>query len=81
MLVMGAALVLLIGACATIPDRATTDSITLDKPVHFLAQGGNDVVAASGTYRIEALVHGPAPSRRPKAVANSSLWRSGLPIA
>ena len=47
-------LALLTGACATIQDRATTDSITLDKPVHFLAPDGNDIVAASGTYRIEA---------------------------
>lgn len=54
MLVIGAALVLLIGACATIQDRATTDSITLDKPVHFLAPDGNDIVAASGTYTIDA---------------------------
>jgi hypothetical protein len=51
---MGAALVLLTSACATIQGRATTDSITLDKPVHFLAPDGNDIVAASGTYRIEA---------------------------
>ena len=55
MLVMGAALVLLTGACTTIQDRATTDSITLDKPVHFVAQDGHDIIAASGTYRIEAL--------------------------
>jgi len=55
LLVMSAALVLLTGACATIQDRATTDSITLDKPVHFLAPDGNDIIAASGTYRIEAL--------------------------
>ena len=55
MLVLGAALILLTGACATIQERATTDSITLDKPVHFLAPDGNDVVAASGIYRIEAL--------------------------
>jgi hypothetical protein len=48
-------LALLTGACATIQDRATTDSITLDKPVHFLAPDGNDIVATSGTYRIEAL--------------------------
>jgi hypothetical protein len=52
---MSAALVLLTGACATIQDRATTDSITLDKPVHFLSPDGNDIIAASGTYRIEAL--------------------------
>jgi hypothetical protein len=55
MLVMSAALVLLTGACATIQDKPTTDSITLDKPVHFLAPDGDDIVAASGTYRIEAL--------------------------
>jgi hypothetical protein len=55
MLVMGAVLVLLTGACATIQERATTDSITLDKPVHFLAPDGNAIIAASGTYRIEAL--------------------------
>jgi hypothetical protein len=55
MLVLGAALVLLGGACATIQDRSTTDSITLDKPVHFLAPDGNAIVAASGTYRIEAI--------------------------
>jgi hypothetical protein len=54
-LVMSAALVLLAGACATTQDRATTDSITLEKPVHFLAPEGNDIIAASGTYRIEAL--------------------------
>jgi hypothetical protein len=47
-------LALLTGACATIQDRATTDSITLDKPVHFLAPDGNDILATSGTYRIEA---------------------------
>ena len=52
---MTTALVLLTGACATIQDRPTTDSITLDKPVHFLALDGNDIVAASGTYRIEAI--------------------------
>ena len=51
---MSAALVLLTGACATLQDRATTDSITLDKPVHFLAPDGSEVVAASGTYTIDA---------------------------
>jgi hypothetical protein len=55
MLVMSAALVLLTGACATTQDRARTDSITLDKPVHFSAPDGNDIIAASGTYRIEAI--------------------------
>lgn len=48
-------LALLAGACATIQNRASTDSITLDKPVHFLAPDGNDIIAVSGTYRIEAL--------------------------
>ena len=54
MLVMSAALVLLTGACATIQDRPTTDSITLEKPVHFSAPDGTDIVAASGAYTIEA---------------------------
>jgi hypothetical protein len=55
MLVMGAALVLLGTACATIQDRATMDSIMLDKPVHFVAPDGNEIIAAPDTYRIEAL--------------------------
>ena len=52
--VISAALLLLTGACATIQDRATTDSITLDKPVHFSAPDGTDIIAASGAYRIDA---------------------------
>ena len=51
---MGAALVLLTGACATIQDKPATDSITLEKPVHFSAPDGTDIVAASGAYTIEA---------------------------
>ena len=39
-------------------DRPTTDTITLDKPVHYLAPDGNNIVAASGAYRIEALKTG-----------------------
>ena len=53
--VIGAALVLLTGACATIQDRPTTDTITLDRAVHFSAPDGDEIIAASGIYRIEAL--------------------------
>lgn len=55
---MGAALVLLTGPCVTMQDRPTTDTITLDKPVHYLAPDGNDIIAASGTYPIEGLKTG-----------------------
>ena len=47
-------LVLLTGACTTMQDRASTDSVTLEKPVHFSAPDGTDLVAASGAYRIDA---------------------------
>jgi hypothetical protein len=46
---------LLIGACATTRDLSFTDRITLDKPVHFSTPDGGDVVAASGTYKIEVI--------------------------
>lgn len=51
-------LALLTGACATIQERATTDSITLDKPVHFLAPDGSDIIAAPGSYTINATEDG-----------------------
>jgi hypothetical protein len=52
---MGVVLVLLTGACATIQDRPMTDRITLDRVVHFSAPDGDEIIAASGTYRIEAI--------------------------
>lgn len=47
-------LVLLTGACATTRGISPMDRITLDKPVHFSAPDGSDIVAASGTYTIDA---------------------------
>ena len=50
----GVNLAVLTGGCATTRDIASpTDHITLDKPVHFSAPNGDDVVAASGSYTID----------------------------
>lgn len=46
-------LVLLAGGCATTTGMSPTDRITLDKPVHFSAPNGSDIVAASGIYTID----------------------------
>lgn len=54
MFAISAALVLLTGGCATIQDRPTTDTITLDRAIHFSAPDGSEVVATSGTYTIDA---------------------------
>ena len=55
-LVMGTALALLAGACATTQDAQPRFTIiTLEKPVHFSAPDGTDVVAASGRYSVDSL--------------------------
>lgn len=56
MLVMGAAMLLFATACATMkdtPSRFTT--VTLEKPVHFSAPDGADVLAASGRYQVDSI--------------------------
>jgi len=84
---MTTALVLLTGACATIQDRATTDSITLDRAVHFSAPDGSDVVAASGTYTIDAhddttlrLIPSEAVSGTPPLIVAAMALPHELPI-
>lgn len=47
---------LLISACATAPhEPSNTSIISLDKPVHFLAADGGDVVVPPGIYQVAAV--------------------------
>lgn len=39
---------------ATLGAEAPAPSVVLDKPLHFMAPDGRDVVASPGTYRVEA---------------------------
>jgi hypothetical protein len=56
MLVIGAALALLAGACATTQDTPARYSIiTLEKSVHFSAPDGADVLAAPGRYDVDSV--------------------------
>jgi hypothetical protein len=56
MLMIGVALALLAGACATTQDTPARYSIiTLEKSVHFPAPDGSDVMAASGRYEVGSL--------------------------
>jgi hypothetical protein len=55
-LMIGVALALLAGACATTQDTpARFTTITLEKPVHFPAPDGADVMAAKGRYDVDSL--------------------------
>src|SRR5438093_590999 len=56
MLVMGAALLLLTGSCATVQDMpARFMTVTIEKPVHFSAPDGADVMAAPGRYHVDSI--------------------------
>src|SRR5437867_11799452 len=56
MLVMGAALLLLTGSCATVQDMpARFMTVTIEKPVHFSAPDGADVMAAPGRYHLDSI--------------------------
>ena len=56
MLMIGAALALLAGACATTQDTPARYSIiTLEKSVHFSAPDGADVMAAPGRYDVDSV--------------------------
>src|SRR5437867_8916481 len=56
MLVMGAALVLLAGSRATMQDQpARFTTVTIEKPVHFFAPDGADVMAVSGRYHVDSI--------------------------
>jgi len=41
-------------ACASIPAPTSLTTIVLETPVHFTASDGSDVLAAPGSYRVEA---------------------------
>src|SRR5438093_10658288 len=56
MLVMGAALLLLTGSCATVQDMpARFMTVTIEKSVHFSAPDGADVMAAPGRYHLDSI--------------------------
>ena len=52
-LVLLAALCLLVGVPAAEETQTGSLIISLEKPVHFTASDGTDIVAAPGTYRVE----------------------------
>ena len=55
MRVMGVTLALLAGACATMQDSpARYTTVTIEKPVHFSALDGADVMAAPGRYHVDS---------------------------
>src|SRR5438093_13456502 len=55
-LVVGAALALLAGACVTMQDMpARFMTVTIEKPVHFSAPDGADVMAAPGRYHVDSI--------------------------
>jgi hypothetical protein len=56
MCVMGAAMLLFAASCATTqdtPSRSTT--VMIEKPVHFSAPDGTDVLAAPGRYQVDSI--------------------------
>ncbi len=62
MLMIGVALALLAGACATTQDTpARYSTITLEKSVHFSAPDGADVMAAPGRYDVDSVEDATAP--------------------
>ena len=55
-LTMGAAMLLFAGACATMPDTPKgSPTVTIEKPVHFSAPDGADVLAAPGRYQVDSI--------------------------